>query len=167
MTDQEAIDQFTQVQNKLYRFVLGLVGSVEDAEDVVQDTFIKMIQTVRKQNTPKHFEAWCMTVARNRAFDLIKKTRRTREMHKASTMTTLKQIYDFTERDLQDERWELVDKCIRELPDHYKEIILLRDVEGHSYKEIAHLLGISISQVKVSIHRARQHLKQKVFKKIK
>ncbi len=165
MTDHQAIDQFLQIQNKLYRFVLGLVKSTEEAEDIVQDTFIKMIETIRKKKDLDNFEAWCMTVARNRAFDILKKIKRTRNITKESAVLTEDKQMDFTIRDIQDERWEVVERCIRELPDHYREIILLRDVEGYRYKEISQMLDMSISQVKVSIHRARQHLKQKVLKK--
>lgn len=166
MTEREAIDRFTDVQNKLFRYAKGIMKTDMDAEDVVQDTFIRLLKTIRNKKELDNLEAWCMTVARNRAFDLLKNKEKKNTVSDQIGEYQNAMSEDTTTKTLQQERWEIVELCLKELPPKYRDIIHLRDVEGYKYQEIANMTDMSLPQVKVTIHRARQHLKEKVLKKV-
>ena len=122
------------LKNKLYRLALRITLNPEDAEDTVQETMMKVWNRREQWEQLESMEAFCMTICRNIAVD---KTRK---------MGSSEQSLDNDEHDA---------------PDHSHSANPEEQAEGKSYKEIAVIMGISEEQVKVSIFRARQTIKQK------
>ncbi|MDE5676534.1 RNA polymerase sigma factor [Phocaeicola sp.] len=148
------------LKDKLYRLALRITMNSAEAEDVVQDTMIRVWD--KRDNWPQFHsvEAYCLTVARHLAIDRSQKmeaqnlelTPDVREMPDALTP------YDQL---VWDEQVRLVHCLVGELPEKQRTIVQLRDVEGKSYKEIADILQITEEQVKVTLFRARQKIKQR------
>ena len=162
MTDFKEI--LWPIKNKLYRFSLRVVGDPTEAEDVVQEVFIKVWNKRSELHQYKNIEAWCMTLTRNLSIDKLRsKHRRTDQLDhqmelRATSATPLQQ----TEyRDTLDQ----VKGLIGQLPEKQKMVMHLRDMEGLSYQEIADALQLSMEQVKVNLFRARKFIRTQMLKK--
>jgi len=165
MEDAQAIEEFMLIQEQLFRFSKSIVDVSEEAEDAVQDTFVRLIKTVRKKPID-NIEAWCMTVVRNRSFDILRKRKKNQTITQDLKVNPENTKTYIPETTLQEERWQLVLACLKEIPEKYRMVIELRDIEGMSYQDIADHCGLSLSQVKVALHRGRQHLKKKVLERV-
>lgn len=148
------------LKDKLYRLALRITLDSAEAEDIVQDTMIRVWNKRDEWAQFNSIEAFCLTVARNLAIDRSQKseaqnielTNETQEMSDGST----------PERQLErSEQMDLVRKLINELPEKQRTIIQLRDIEEKSYKEIADVMQLTEDQVKVTLFRARQRIKAK------
>lgn len=148
------------LKDKLYRLALRITLNSAEAEDVVQDTMIRVWNKRDEWSQFESVEAYCLTVARNLAIDRSQKmeahnvelTPETQEM--PDTLTPYEQL-------AQDEQMTLIHRLVNELPEKQRSIMQLRDIEGRSYKEIAEILQIAEEQVKVNLFRARQKIKQR------
>lgn len=151
------------IRDKLYRFALRILGNTQEAEDVVQEVFIKVWKKRNEWHTWSNMEAMCMTMTRNLSID------RTRGKHRR--LTSLPENYDAVSKSANPEQIvasnDTVDhirRLIDLLPNKQKMVVQLRDIEGYSYKEVAEILGMSLNQVKINLHRARIFLKEKLIK---
>jgi RNA polymerase sigma-70 factor (ECF subfamily) len=154
------------LKNELFRLALRITLNRADAEDVVQETMLKVWNRREQWHEIESMEAFCLTICRNLALDRQKRM----EQHNASLDNT-----DFTgdnvadtsyhsnpeEQAVQRDRVALVRRLMEQLPEKQRTCMQLRDVEGKSYKEIAAVMSITEQQVKVNIFRARQTIKQK------
>lgn len=150
------------LKNELYRLALRITMSREEAEDIVQETLIKVWNRRKRWEEIDSMEAFCLTICRNLALDSIKRKGNQLEYLDETTCqqpTTLASPY---EKMLQKDRMEVIGTFINTLPEKQKSCMQLRDFEGRSYKEIAQIMDISEDQVKVNIFRARQTLKNKL-----
>ena len=146
----------------LFRLALRITLSREEAEDIVQDTLIKVWNRRESWDTIDNIEAFSLTVCRNISLDRIR-------LHANRNAS----LDDRTQRDerpdtgsnpyehtVQREKVEIVRSLINSLPEKQRSCMQLRDMEGKTYREIADVLDISEEQVKVNIFRARQTIKQ-------
>ena len=153
-------DDILPLKDKLFRLALRITFDRAEAEDIVQDTLIRVWNKRDEWLQFDSIEAYCLTVARNLAIDRSQKmdaqhqelTPETQEMPDARTPD---------EQMEQDEQLAIVHRLIKELPEKQRSILQLRDIEGKSYKEIAEVLGLTEEQVKVNLFRARQRIKLK------
>lgn len=147
------------LKDKLFRLALRITFDRAEAEDIVQET---MIRVWNKRNEWTQFgsvEAYCLTVARNLAIDRSElKDAQTVELSPAlEQMDAASNPY---EQLASKERMALIHHLIGRLPEKQRTAMQLRDIEGKSYKEIALLLDMTEDQVKVNLFRARQKVKQ-------
>lgn len=150
------------LKDKLFRLALRITLNPADAEDVVQETMIKVWNRRNNWDAIDNIESFCLTVCRNLAVD------KTRYMgNQTLSIETEKEPSDDShhanpeEQAVQRDRIRLVRQLINQLPEKQRSCMQLRDVEGKSYKDIAAILDISEEQVKVNIFRARQTIKEK------
>ena len=147
------------LKNKLFRLALRLTGVRADAEDIVQETLIKVWNKRDELDRIESVEAFSLTICLAR-FDNRHETLdealadTTRDLSASPLMATA-----------QNDRRTWVMQLFRQLPEKQKTVMQLRDIEGKSYKEIAQVLGITEEQVKVTLFRARQRIRQ-AFEKI-
>ena len=152
------------IRHKLYRFALRITGSVQDAEDVVQEVLERVWKTPgeRSENI-QNWEAWCMTLTRNRSLDKARSLtqRRTQPInpeierrHDADDPARTLELQDLTSQ---------IRRFMAELPEKQRLVMHLRDIEELSYDEIAEVLEISMDQVKVNLHRARKAVRQQML----
>ena len=150
------------LKNELYRLALRIALNPAEAEDVVQETMIKVWNRREQWDEIESIEAFCLTICRNLALDKIK-----RADNQTATLDDSHEPPDHSyasnpeQQAVQRDRVELVKRLMDNLPEKQRSCMQLRDMEGKSYKEIAQVLGISEQQVKVNIFRARQTIKEK------
>jgi RNA polymerase sigma factor (sigma-70 family) len=149
------------LKNGLYRLALRITLNSAEAEDIVQDTLIKVWNKRDEWADIDNIEAFSLTICRNLSLDRIKKKSNNNDSLDESQIGVLQNSSNPYEQIFQRDRIEQVRKLINELPEKQRSCIQLRDFEGKAYKEIAEILEITEEQVKVNIFRARQTIKQK------
>ena len=147
------------LKDKLFRLALRITLDRAEAEDVVQDTMIRVWNKRDEWSQFESVEAYCLTVAKNLAIDRSQK----REAQNVELTPEMEEEPDANspyDRMVHDERMSIINRLVNELPEKQRLIMQLRDIEGKSYKEIAAVLSLTEEQVKVNLFRARQKVKQ-------
>ena len=162
MTSEEFKSEVLPVKNKLYRFALRLLGDVEEAQDVVQDIFLRLWTKRDNLSEYRSIEAFAMTMTRNLCLDKLKSPAsrketfdETREMPDNTTPYTRTETSDTI---------RLVKMAMDALPEQQRMVIHLRDVEGSDFDEIAEITGMSLNNVRVSLSRARKKIRDTLIK---
>src|SRR5688500_15423779 len=152
-------------QTRLLNFVSRSIGDRERAEDLVQDAFIRVFRHLHRFDYEKKFSTWIYTIASN----LTKNEWRNRSRNPVFFVSKLMASWESDHRPLQfenpkrrpyfeyDRRYlrNAIYRCIGELPQHHREVFLLREIEGRSYQEIAEIAGCNLGTVKSRLNRAR------------
>lgn len=150
------------LKDKLFRLALRITLDRAEAEDIVQDTMIKVWNKRDEWSQFESVEAYCLTVAKNLAIDRSQK-KEAQNVELTPEMENANDVNSPHESLIHDEKMALIHRLVNELPEKQKLIMQLRDIEGESYKEIATLLNLTEEQVKVNLFRARQKVKQRYF----
>ena len=138
------------IKNKLFRVALRITGNPQEAEDVVQETLIKVWEQRRELSAVRNIEAWCMQLTKNRSID----KRRLRFNQNegldgayglSSSAHTPDQQVELSDSYLQ------IQQLMQQLPDNQRMAMQLRDIDGFSYQEIADTLEMPLAQVKTNI----------------
>jgi RNA polymerase sigma-70 factor (ECF subfamily) len=156
-------------QSRIFNLALRITGSVEDAEEVTQDTFLRMLEKVQQFEGRASLGTWLYRVGTNQALMKRRSTGRRQEQSWEDPMTA------FTEDGLhatpirkwrgsvldiqKEETARIVRDAVDDLPEDYRNVIVLADLEGRSRQEITEILEISVPAVKSRLHRARLALR--------
>lgn len=156
MTEKEFNDCVNLYADNVYRFIVKNLKHEEDARDVVQASFEKMWLNREKVDNERS-KSYLFTVAYHQMIDLIRKNKRVKleDDFSSSLQTT---------REPQSEVKKLLNEALYRLSETQRSLVLLKDYEGYSYDEISEITSLSISQVKVYLHRARIQLKNYLVK---
>ena len=147
------------LKDLIYRLALRITLNNEDAEDIVQDSLIRIWNELKTKDID-NIKAFAITVCRNHALDLVEKKER-RNVSFDSESHDSADYNQSPDRLLeQKEQMASLNRLIDGLPEKQRTAIQLRDIEGRTYKEIAVVMGISEADVKVNIFRARQKIKE-------
>lgn len=151
------------LKNKLFRLALRITLNNAEAEDIVQETLIKVWKKRESWDEIESIEAFCYSICRNLALDRIRRADKFSESLDETRDTTADTSYSSNpeEQVQQSDRIKLVKELIDHLPEKQRSVIQLRDFEGKSYKEIADIMQMTDEQVKVTLFRARQTIKKK------
>ncbi len=146
-------------KNAVYGYLYYMTKDVEDAEDLCQETFLKIYRNIKRFRGDCNERSWCITIARNTFLTWIKKKKPI-----ISDGYDIDQLPSKTERNPEDlilkkEDQKLIKDVMLLLKEEYRTILLLRDYEEMSYKEIGTVTGLSESAVKIRIYRAREKYK--------
>lgn len=151
----------------VYRFVYQMVHRRDDAEDIVQEVFVRAFQNLHRYRDEAKFTTWLLRIATNLGTDRARmfKRRQTLEQKEAAGALTW-----MTESDQenpidnleQGELKELLKRAISALPDHHRNIIIMRDIEEMEYKDMSAVLGCSVGGAKLRVLRARRALRERV-----
>lgn len=153
------------LKNELYRLALRITMNAADAEDVVQETMMKVWNRRDQWDQIESIEAFCLTICRNLSLDKVRRMdNQTQTLDAAYDPKDQGVASNPEEQAIQSDRVRLVRQLISQLPEKQRSCMQLRDMEGKSYKDIATVLDITEEQVKVNIFRARQTIREK-FKK--
>ena len=159
---QELVERY---QTRLLNFVYRTIGDREKAEDLVQEVFIRVHRHLHRFDRSKKFSTWIYTIASN----LAKNELRNRSRNPLVLFQTIKKNWQDEERPLQfedsnsrpDDMYrkrhlrELVEESVELLPEHHKQVFILRELEGKSYEEIAEITSCNLGTVKSRLNRAR------------
>lgn len=154
MTEQEYNNAVKTLSHRLYGFVYKSLRDEEDANDIVQDSFLKLWENRSKVETDKA-KSWLFTTAYHALINLSKKNRRTSSADEMELDVGYEDKANF-------ELKEILDKALMTLNEQQKTILILRDREGYNYKEIGEMLDLTESQVKVYLFRARNKVKEHI-----
>ena len=153
-------DDILPLKDKLFRLALRITFDRAEAEDVVQDTMIRVCNKREEWTQFGSIEAYCLTVAKNLAIDRSQK-KEAQNVELTPEMEEESEISGPYDQLVNNERMSIIHRLINELPEKQRLIMQLRDIEGESYKEIAKILNLTEEQVKVNLFRARQKVKQR------
>ena len=150
------------LKNELYRMALRITMNAADAEDVVQETMMKVWNRRDQWDQIESIEAFCLTICRNLSLDKVRRMdNQTQSLDAAYDPKDQGVASNPEEQAIQSDRVRLVRQMINQLPEKQRSCMQLRDMEGKSYKDIATILDITEEQVKVNIFRARQTIREK------
>jgi RNA polymerase sigma-70 factor (ECF subfamily) len=174
---QGAFDRFVEVfHSKLFQYLLLMCGQREDAEEVAQDTLFKVFENIDQLRDPERVRPWVFRIARNACYMKRRKSvfAPTQELSLDDLLPHSEQegghrkleIADWSalpdDQVLRAELRDVIHQAIRELPEIYRAVILLRDVEELNTDEAAQVLDITPESVKTRLHRARLAVRQKL-----
>lgn len=151
MTEKEYNQCVRDNADNVYRFILKNLRHEEDARDIVQSSFEKLWMT-RENVENARAKSYLFTIAYNQMIDHIRKHKRVvlkDEFREESRITT----------GYSDNTKKILEKALARLNETQRSLVMLKDYEGYSYEEIGEITGLSLSQVKVYLHRARIQLK--------
>ena len=156
MTEKEYNECVSLYADNVYRFIVKNLRSEEDAKDVVQSSFEKLWINREKVDNERS-KAYLFTVAYRQMIDLIRKNKKLvlQDDISRSVITT---------REPQPQVQKILNEALYRLSETQRSLVLLKDYEGYSYEEIAVITSLSLSQVKVYLHRARLALKNYLVK---
>lgn len=153
------------LKNELYRLALRITMNTAEAEDVVQETMMKVWSRREQWNQIESMEAFCLTICRNLALDKLRRMdNQTMPLDTSIDPKDQRVGANPEEQAVQSDRIQLVRQLISQLPEKQRSCMQLRDLEGKSYKDIATILSITEEQVKINIFRARQTIKERFQK---
>ena len=149
------------LKDKIFRLALRITLNREEAEDIAQETLIRVWQKKDDWNEIENMEAFCLTICRRLSLDYFRqhqlraeKEKEVLAFHSPVSVSLPDEILD------QKQRVAMVRRLIGELPEVQRTIIQLRDIEGLSYDEIAGITALTETQVKVYLHRARKKIRE-------
>jgi RNA polymerase sigma factor (sigma-70 family) len=155
-------------QRKIYTTIFLIVKDQEIAEDLLQDVFVKVLNTINsdKYNEEGKFQPWVMRIAHNLAIDYFRKAKRypTILMEDGSNIFNSLKFSEETieDRKVRDEGIDLVKRLIEELPETQKEVLIMRYYVDMSFQEIADQTGVSINTALGRMRYALIHLRKKM-----
>lgn len=149
------------LKDKLFRLALRITLNPAEAEDVVQDTMLRVWNRREQWEQLDSIEAFCFTICRNLSLDKVRRmSRREQTLDEGYAPADHSYTSNPEEQAVQRDRVKLVRQLVNRLPEKQRTVMQLRDIEGKSYRDIAEIMGITEEQVKVNIFRARQTIKK-------
>jgi RNA polymerase sigma-70 factor (ECF subfamily) len=152
--------------DKMYRYAFSILKDKETAHDVVQECLIKIWKNKMKLKEIKNYDAWVMRITRNQCYDWVKVNRYTlqsdRDIERDDIMRPEPSETD--ENTVMVDQLGWLEQVINALPQKQKEIYHLREVEEMTYQDIAEILSLSLSEVKVTLHRTRLKIRETIEK---
>ncbi|MEZ6056692.1 MAG: sigma-70 family RNA polymerase sigma factor [Planctomycetaceae bacterium] len=160
-------------QDRLYGTLMHLLGSPHDALDVSQDAFVLAFQNLTSFRGDSAFYSWLFRIAYNASVSYRRKRR-----HPVASIDHMQENHglevvdghhdvDPTHDLISQERQQLVRQALDELPEEFRTVLILKELEGLSYEEIAETIGCPVGTVRSRIHRARGDLKEKLGRTMK
>ncbi len=175
--EPEAFERFVEYfRAKVFGYSWLMCGQREDAEEVAQEALLKVFESFDQLRDPEHVRSWIFRVAKNACL-----MKRRRSVFAPERELSLDELLPAAEGEGEHRRIEIADwsnlpekellntelgnelrRAIGELPESYRAVLLLRDVEELSTEETAHVLDLSVDVVKTRLHRGRLALRQKL-----
>lgn len=149
-------------QDKVFRLAKRLLVSTEEAQDATQDVLLKLWNKNKELDRFDNLEAFAMTVTKNHCLDRLKSKQ-------AGVLTLVHSNYTdgnatIEEKMEQQDSVSMVEKLMTRLPEQQRMIVQLRDVEGYEFEEIASMLDMNETAIRVSLSRARKVLRDQLIK---
>ena len=158
-----------QYQTPVVNLAWRITGNPEDAAEVAQETFIRVLRSLHTYDPERPLKTWLFKIAANLALDAIRRRKRRpvsiQDLFEEDEGPLLEAVEPGPGPDalFQTERSaERFDELVREMPEHYQAILFLRYREDLAYEEIAETLDIPLGTVKVRLHRAHEILRRKL-----
>ncbi len=161
-------------QQKVYNMALRMLGNEQDALDISQEVFIKVYKSLSSFQETASFSTWVYRIATNSCLDFLRKNKERKKDLSLDAQMVFEdgevslqledQTADVEKSLLQKERMQVLYEAIDHLRDEHKKMIVLRELQGLSYQEIADITGMNLGTVKSKMNRARLALKNALEK---
>jgi RNA polymerase sigma-70 factor (ECF subfamily) len=168
--DAAAFEEIIKVwRRRALGIVLRMIGRPDDAEDVAQDAFVRLYLSLDKLRDPAQFEPWMYRLITNAAIDYLRRNRRARirvsDLSDEQLFTVERNLAlnDATEKERRQDLREYAHRMLSVLSAQARALLVLKEIEGLSLKELASLFGLSEDAVKVRLFRARQRIARKAL----
>ncbi len=170
--DREAFGELvSKHKTAVFSTIYSIIGNTQETEDIAQEVFINAYTTASTFKGKSSFSTWLYRITVNKCMDYLRKRKRKEHYEveldkeeglklKGLAMNSADSGYQNTERQ---ELQEIIQKVLNSLPEKYRVILVLREIEELSYQEIARVMKVSVSKVKVLLFRARQKIKEKLL----
>ncbi|MFL9844326.1 RNA polymerase sigma factor [Flavobacterium rhizosphaerae] len=163
MNQSEFIKVIAPFKDRVFRLAKRLLVSTEEAEDATQEVLVKLWNNKSKLESYKSVEALAMTITKNYCLDQLKSKR-------ATEMRIVHSNYTDGQAGLQQQAedrdsWEWAEKLMQHLPEQQRLILQMRDVEQYEYDEIAKIMDMNETAVRVALSRARKTIREELIKK--
>lgn len=162
MTAEEFKNKVIPFTQKIYPMLIRILKDEEETKDALQELMLKLWNKRHDLDKCHNQNAYIVAMARNHSFDLLKKKRPER-IEENDTYKILNLEAESLQPEVK-ERYEQVKKIIEKLPDNYKKVLRLRDIDGFSFEEIKELTELEIPYLRVILSRARHKVKKEVEK---
>ena len=166
--DMDAFESLVRKYNRMAgAMAFAIVGDFHLAEDVVQESFIKALRALPDLREPEKFRFWFAGLVRSRALDVLRQRRAhpTQALPQdASAESFHPEVLGPEDAEMREELRERILAAVADLPEEDRLVVVLKHMEGLSYKEIAELLGTTVSAVESRLFRARQLLSKQLPK---
>lgn len=152
--------QFLPYQRRLYRAAFLLMGNAQDAEDIVQEAYLKLWK--RRNKLPPNIinmEAYCITLIKNLCYDALRASHLDEDGRPPEELNIANGTNVADEIDTRDEANQIM-KLIDGLPQQQRQVILMRDVDDRPYEEIEETTGLSAVNIRVLLSRARKKIRE-------
>lgn len=160
MTDSERRSYFDEVyaryEKRIYAYCIVIVGDRDRANDVFQEVFIKVYKALHTIKDREKIVNWIFRIARNECLNMVKTVQRSAKRH--VDLDDPLYLNVGTEGSSYSDEIDHLFACINRLNPDYREVLVLAEFEGMTMKEISELTGLTMSNVKVRIHRAKRKL---------
>ncbi len=160
---------FDRHRNLVYRFAYQMAPRRDDAEDIVQEVFVRAYQNLHRYRDEAKFTTWLLRIASNLGTDKARMSQRRHDLEQKEAKGSLTWMTVGTTKDdplenLDTERRvEILRKAITALPDHHKTVIIMRDIQEMEYPEISEILGCTVGGAKLRVLRARRALRDRML----
>lgn len=168
-SDQEKYGEIIErYQGKLFAYLFRLIGSRDEAQDILQDVFLKAYRNLQSYDTSRKFSSWVYRIAHNEAVNFIKRKSLKRFIPWEDIAATKDKLDMASFEDGADKAWlrkeigEEVNLALDKMPFKYKQVLVLRYFSDKSYEEISEILGKPMNTVGTLISRAKQKLSQEL-----
>lgn len=142
--------------DRVYRLAFRLTGDDALAQDITQDTFVRAFDRLQEFREEAAFGTWLHCIARSVALNVLRKVRRLRHRETAlDDASSVAQAERESDPDVQDRLWGAIDA----LPEKYRTVFVMHDLEGYTHEEIARTLGVKNGTSKAQLFRARARLR--------
>lgn len=158
---------FERHRQLVYRFAYQMTQRRDDAEDMVQEAFVRAYQNLHRYRDEAKFTTWLLRIVSNLCTDQARMSQRRtgleqREASGALEWMTTGDFENPVENLEQDRRREVLRKAIMALPEHHRQMIVMRDLEERDYNDIAAILGCTVGGAKLRVLRARRALRDRI-----
>jgi RNA polymerase sigma-70 factor (ECF subfamily) len=158
---------FERHRTLVYRFVYQMAQRRDDAEDIVQEVFVRAYQNLHRYRDEAKFTTWLLRIATNLGTDRARMVQRRttleqKEAAGALAWMTVGDREDPIDNLEQEDLKEVLRRALLALPDHHRNVIVMRDIEEMEYQDIAETLGCTIGGAKLRVLRARRALRDRV-----
>lgn len=157
MTERQFHTQYLSIADALYRVAFYILESQQEAEDAVQELFVKLWKNRDSLDGIRNPKAYAMTLLRNLCLDRIRQSVRIADVQPDDTRTG---IFDPDRTMDEKERLQKVLAAVKSLPERQREVLILRTIEGLPYDEIEQRTGMNYLTLRVLLSKARQTLRK-------
>ncbi len=170
--DQQAFELLVRkYKTTVFNTIYSIMGNAQEADDIAQEVFLKVYTKASSFKGKSSFSTWLYRITVNKCIDELRRRKNKiisyeTEFNQEEKLK-LKDVLasrenDITEKLRQKELQDIIQKAMNSLPEKYRIILTLKEIEGLSYKEISQIMKISLAKVKIWLFRARQKLKGKL-----